>query len=162
MPQQSASRGCCAEPISQTACTAAGGTWHVVQPFSVQYATPAPQCVTAPVTRDNHLGNDRTGNEVTANLTIPSNAGGIGNDAAQSCVIRLRYNITTADSARDTSLRPARSTRARVPQPHADGTRTRVAHVMNVLCGSACVLHSVVDHGGYLRRGRRFLVGVVC
>ena len=82
------------QPNNQAQCTTSQGTWHIVQPFNI----PPPQCVTAPVTRDNHLGNDRTGNEVFANLTIPSNAGGIGNDAAQACAIRLRYNITTADT----------------------------------------------------------------
>lgn len=85
-----------AEPNNQPACVASQGTWHIVEPFNI----PPPECVTAPVTRDNHLGNDRTGNEVFANISIPANAGGVGNDAAQACSLRLRYNITTADSAR--------------------------------------------------------------
>ena len=81
-------------PNNEADCPA--GQWYVVAPFNI----PAPDCVAAPVTRDNHLGNDRTGNEVTANLTIPANAGlaaGTGDDA-QNCVLRLRYNITTADT----------------------------------------------------------------
>ena len=82
------------QPTTQAACTAGGGTWHIVQPYNI----PPPACVTAPVTRDNHLGNDRTGNEVFANLTMPLAAGGVGNDAAAACAIRLRYNITTADT----------------------------------------------------------------
>ena len=95
------------KPNNPAGCAQSGGTWKTVAPFNI----PPPDCVAAPVTRDNHLGNDRTGNEVLANLTIPSNAGGIGNDVAQSCAIRLRYNITTADSAR-TAAR-ARAHRAR-------------------------------------------------
>jgi len=82
------------QPNNEAGCTAAGGTWHTVAPFNI----PAPECVTAPVQRDNHLGNDRTGNEVMANLTIPAAAGALGVDAAQACAIRLRYNITTADT----------------------------------------------------------------
>ena len=79
--------------ISQAACTGAGGTWNPVAAFNI----PAPQCVAAPVTRDNHLGNDATGNEVFANLTVPS-PGITANSAAQACTVRMRYNITTADT----------------------------------------------------------------
>merc|ERR1719399_1406869 len=77
------------EANNQAACTANGGTWHTVAPFNI----PKPECVTAPVTRDNHLGNDRTGNEVMANLTIPATAGGAAGNNAQNCAMRLRYNI---------------------------------------------------------------------
>ena len=52
-----------------------GGTWKVIPAFNK--ANPkitAPACVAAPVTRDNHLGNDATGNEVFANFTIPLGA----------------------------------------------------------------------------------------
>ena len=65
--QNVAARGYCKggatnnlEANNQAACTAAAGTWHVVPPFGIA----APECVTAPVTRDNHLGNTATGNEV--------------------------------------------------------------------------------------------------
>jgi hypothetical protein len=97
--QNVAAKGYCTgsgglEPIEQAKCTAAGGTWHTVAPFGI----PPPECVTAPVTRDNHLGNDRTGNEVMANLTIPASAGGTAGNNAQNCALRLRYNITTADT----------------------------------------------------------------
>jgi len=94
------------QPNNQAQCTATGGTWQTVAPFNI----PPPQCVAAPVTRDNHLGNDRTGNEVFANLSIPTGAGGVGNDAAQACALRLRYNITTADT-RACSI-PQHTTRA--------------------------------------------------
>jgi len=111
--QNVAARGYCKggatnnlEANNQAACTAAAGTWHVVPPFGIA----APECVTAPVTRDNHLGNTATGNEVMANLTIPASAGGVGVNDAANCVIRLRYNITTGDT-RACSL-PGQATKA--------------------------------------------------
>merc|ERR1719502_348130 len=79
------------QPNNQPQCVATGGTWNIVPAFGIA----APECVTAPVTRDNHLGNDRTGNEVFANISIPSPGPG---DTAQACALRLRYNITTADT----------------------------------------------------------------
>merc|ERR1719421_1426658 len=82
------------QPNNQNGCTAAGGTWYVAPAFGID----PPECVAAPVTRDNHLGNANTGQEVMANLTIPASAGGIGNDNAANCVLRLRYNITTGDT----------------------------------------------------------------
>jgi len=94
-------RGYCANPTGNgdvpnnpTGCAAAQGTWTEVPAFGLA----PPECVAAPFQRDNHLGNGPTGNEVMANLTIPFNAGGNGIDDAQSCVYRLRYNITTADT----------------------------------------------------------------
>jgi len=99
--QNVAERGYCTggnannnEPNNEAECTGTGGQWTVVAPFGI----PPPECMTAPVTRDNHLGNDQTGNEVMANLTIPADAGGIGNNAATNCALRLRYNITTGDT----------------------------------------------------------------
>jgi len=82
------------EPNNEAQCTQTGGTWATVAPFNI----PPPECVTAPVTRDNHLGNDQTGNEVMANLTVPAAAGGAAGDNAQNCAVRLRYNITTGDT----------------------------------------------------------------
>merc|ERR1719387_1884209 len=80
---------------TEATCQAAGGTWSVQPKFGI----PKPQCLSAPFQRDNHLGNPAgNGNEELLNLTIPSNAGGPGVDAASNCVIRLRYNITTSDT----------------------------------------------------------------
>jgi len=105
-------------PWQQAKCTTNGGQWNVVPAFGLK----APECVTAPVTRDNHLGNDRSGQETFANITIPAGAGekgtGIGrrlqagttNDDATNCAVRLRYNITTADT-RKCSI-PAATTQA--------------------------------------------------
>ena len=81
-------------PIQEAECAANGGTWNIQPAFGI----PPPECIAHPVTRDNHLGNDQTGNEVMANLTIPAAAGAAGVDDAQSCVMRLRYNITTGDT----------------------------------------------------------------
>jgi len=106
------------QPITEAGCTGAGGTWNTMPAFGI----PKPECVTAPVTRDNHLGNDRSGQETFANITIPAGAGetgtgigrrlqaGITNDDATNCVVRLRYNITTADT-RKCSI-PAAQTQA--------------------------------------------------
>jgi len=76
-------------------CAANGGTWTSVPAFNI----PKPQCIAAPFQRDNHLGNPAgKGNEELLNLTVPFGAGADGSDAASNCVIRLRYNITTADT----------------------------------------------------------------
>jgi len=87
------------QPITETECTAQGGTWAWQEPFNI----PPPDCVAAPVQRDNHLGNAQSGNEVLANFSMP-NPGVSTLTAAtdtgdrENCVIRLRYNITTGDT----------------------------------------------------------------
>jgi hypothetical protein len=81
-------------PITEASCTANGGTWNIVPAFGIA----PPECMPHPVTRDNHLGNDQSGNEVMANISIPAAAGVGGVNDAQNCVLRLRYNITTADT----------------------------------------------------------------
>jgi len=81
-------------PNNEAGCTADGGTWQIMPPFNI----PPPECVAAPVQRDNHLGNTQSGMEVMANLSIPSGAGPGGGNDAQNCVMRIRYNITTADT----------------------------------------------------------------
>jgi len=82
------------QPNNEAGCTGSGGTWRTVPAFGIA----PPQCVAAPAQRDNHLGNDQTGNEVAANLTIPFDAAGVALDDMSNCVMRLRYNITTADT----------------------------------------------------------------
>ncbi len=88
------------KPWSKEGCEAQGSTWVETAPFNI----PPPECYAAPETRDNHLGNDRSGNEVVANIEIPFGANGLNAqtgervDDAERCVIRLRYNITTVDT----------------------------------------------------------------
>ena len=89
------------KPWSRATCEAqAGSVWVEVPPFNI----PPPDCYAAPETRDNHLGNDRSGNEVTALIKVPFGANGVDPitgarlDDAERCVLRLRYNITTVDT----------------------------------------------------------------
>merc|ERR1719399_1813319 len=58
-------------PNNAAGCAANGGTWNIQPAFNI----PPPECVAAPVQRDNHLGNGPTGNEVFANLSIPLSQG---------------------------------------------------------------------------------------
>ena len=46
------------------------GTWTSMAAFGV----PPPECVAAPVQRDNHLGNDQSGNEVMMNISVRQRA----------------------------------------------------------------------------------------
>jgi hypothetical protein len=71
---------------TQATCTAAGATWEKLKGWGID----APDCVQAPWSRDNHLGNTLNGYASSYNWTIP-------NDVNDKCVLRLRYNITTGD-----------------------------------------------------------------
>jgi len=88
-------------PITQSQCEAIMyqatptsaveyANWTKVEPFGIA----APACYAAPPSRDNHLGNgwtgDRAGHANGFTLTIPS-------EISETCVLRLRYNITTGD-----------------------------------------------------------------
>lgn len=57
---------------------------------------PAPACVAAPKSRDNHNGNGPGGFANTFNWTINA-------DPGEHCVMRLRYNISTADFPLETT-----------------------------------------------------------
>eukprot|EP01092_Planopodium_desertum_P002011 TRINITY_DN1321_c0_g1_i1.p1 TRINITY_DN1321_c0_g1~~TRINITY_DN1321_c0_g1_i1.p1 ORF type:complete len:599 (-),score=162.06 TRINITY_DN1321_c0_g1_i1:64-1860(-) len=77
---------------NQQECLSNGGTWDVYPAWGIA----APLCLPAPVQRDNHLGNaamiDADGNPVTAyfDWTVP-------NDVTPKAVLRLRYNMSSAD-----------------------------------------------------------------
>jgi hypothetical protein len=110
--QNVASRGYCTgsddneEPITEATCTGSGGQWNTQPAFGI----PGPQCVAAPVQRDNHLGDGPTGQEVMANFSMPNPGvatlsqavaaanGVVDTGDRENCVLRLRYNITTADT----------------------------------------------------------------
>jgi len=85
---------------NQAACTGDNaGTWTAMAPRNV--AAPGltgPDCIAHPVTRDNHLGNGPTGSEIMLNWTVPQTMGIAGTDTASSCIVRVRYNITTGET----------------------------------------------------------------
>ncbi|XP_071960524.1 protein DD3-3-like [Antedon mediterranea] len=56
-------------------------------------AVPAPDCLQAPWSRDNHLGNTRTGENAQYTMTLPYFPSG----NFKRCAFRMRYNITTDD-----------------------------------------------------------------
>ena len=82
----------CSDPAhnNQWTCTEAGATWIKRTAWQID----PPVCEEAQWTRDNHLGNsvndDHEGYASSFNWTIPD-------DPHQNCVLRLRYNISTAD-----------------------------------------------------------------
>jgi hypothetical protein len=74
-------------------CLLNGGFWNVSQPLGGD----APECLQAPWTRDNHLGNAAGGYQANYVWTVP-------NTIRDSCVLRLRYNISTAELPWDGKL----------------------------------------------------------
>lgn len=77
------------------ACRAAGNNW-VQKP---SWGLPAPDCLQAQWSRDNHLGNVQgTGETASYNWTLPTadQEPCITNNEC-TCVLRLRYNISTGD-----------------------------------------------------------------
>jgi len=85
-------------PITERGCMAAGGTWT-----AYTHGIDAPDCFQAEWTRVNHLGNNRHGQPVTYNWTLPTleEVGATGarlyDGKYARCVVRLRYNISTDD-----------------------------------------------------------------
>merc|ERR1711991_649790 len=81
-------KGNCSVPEHNTdaSCIAGGGTWTLVPSWGM----PAPECLEAPFSRQNHLGNGLNGYPNMYNWTIP-------NTPSERCVLRIRYNITTRD-----------------------------------------------------------------
>eukprot|EP00743_Colponemidia_sp_Colp-15_P002371 GILK01002570.1.p1 GENE.GILK01002570.1~~GILK01002570.1.p1 ORF type:complete len:797 (+),score=95.76 GILK01002570.1:97-2391(+) len=65
-------------------CSKKGGIWKTIPAFGIA----PPDCMEAPYTRDNHLGNMGEGNVASRyNWTIPNTVSG-------QCVLRVRYNIS--------------------------------------------------------------------
>jgi len=74
-------------PINKADCEAiSGAKWKEHAAHSI----PAPDCQQAPWSRDNHHGNGRNGFMNIYNWTIPD-------ISEESCVLRIRYNISTND-----------------------------------------------------------------
>jgi len=73
-------------------CLSNGGDWMTEPAWGID----APDCLPAPISRDNHLGNvaimDADGNPITSyyDWKVP-------NDVSPKAVLRLRYNISTLD-----------------------------------------------------------------
>jgi hypothetical protein len=79
---------------NEAACIAASGTWTVVAPWGIA----KPDCLEAPLSRDNHLGNGVNGVTNSYNWTLPRGADeACINSGNCSCVLRLRYNITLGE-----------------------------------------------------------------
>jgi len=88
-----------AEPNNQAECAQGQFDWVEVPAFEIA----APECIQAPYSRDNHLGNGGEGGHNNYyNWTLP-----IGNeldcieDDNCNCVLRIRYNISTSDLGED-------------------------------------------------------------
>lgn len=79
-------------PNSERGCQEKTGTWKVYPAFGIE----APYCGPVDTARENHLGNPvgstAAGLSSHYNWTIPAN-----NGVANTCFLRLRYNISTID-----------------------------------------------------------------
>jgi len=84
----------CEDPQHNNEQSCGTAQWKTQPAFGI----PKPMCISAPVQRENHLGNSGGANEVMVNISIPAAAGLNGIDDANNCVVRLRYNITTSDT----------------------------------------------------------------
>jgi len=103
-------------PISEKMCTFYKGTWETfpaVNTLANYSQVTAPDCVLGQVHRDNHLGNvaatDAAGNPVAGypeaeryQFTVPAWM------ANKECVIRLRYNMSSADYPQITAFNQGR------------------------------------------------------
>jgi hypothetical protein len=80
--------------INEQDCKSGGGSWDTTPAWGID----EPDCDEAPYSRDNHLGNGINGFMNSYNWTLPTEetekcvVGGKCN-----CVLRIRYNITTAE-----------------------------------------------------------------
>lgn len=91
----------CSKPEfnNQSDCENGGGTWVVTRPWGMD----PPECIANGFSRDNHLGNTKTGftniyNWVIPRLTVmaPEYRNTDGDSA--NCAFRIRYNISTGDT----------------------------------------------------------------
>jgi hypothetical protein len=99
-------------PLSETQCTGNGGTWMETKSWGLS----APDCIEAPFSRDNHLGNGKEGHTNHYNWTLPSGGDLDCLDGDNCvCVLRLRYNISTFDvdnwASTDANMMPAEASK---------------------------------------------------
>lgn len=84
---------------NQQECTAGGGLWV----SQAAWGMPAPECVENGFSRDNHLGNTKTGFTNTYAWEIPAlnflGSSYRNNDGTANCVFRMRYNMSSTDYA---------------------------------------------------------------
>jgi hypothetical protein len=82
-------------PITEQECAAAQGTWTRMAPFSEMYpemGITEPDCAVASFTEQNHLGFTRDVADYSSyTWTIPEV------QENMECIVRMRYNISTAD-----------------------------------------------------------------
>ena len=81
---------------NELACTTNGFNWVEQAPWSTNPLAPitgvaAPECIEAPWSRDNHLGNGLNGYANQYQWELPQVTTPV------TCVLRLRYNISTGD-----------------------------------------------------------------
>jgi hypothetical protein len=92
-----------AAPNNQNDCVNGGYQWQ----FSTPSGIPAPDCISVPWSRENHLGNGVTGFTNSYNMTMPRTGDhpciANGNCA---CVIRLRYNVSSIEQGYPSMSRP--------------------------------------------------------
>jgi plastocyanin len=78
-------------------CSTAAGTW-VNTGLGAAFNISAPDCLPAPISRDNHLGNGVDGQTNGYNWTLPLAAQEDCIDNGNcTCVLRVRYNITLGE-----------------------------------------------------------------
>lgn len=84
----------CVQFNNEAQCKAQNGNWLE----TASHGIPSPECIKAPWSRVNHLGNGRDGQANTYNWTLPFVGNPKTNEGVpQRCVLRLRYNISTDD-----------------------------------------------------------------
>lgn len=100
-------RGYCADPTdpnkvlqpnNKDECGVKQGTWIETKPLGGG----KPDCIKAPYSRDNHLGNGPYQWATMYNWTLPSSdSEACIKDNKCNCVLRVRYNISTSDLGKD-------------------------------------------------------------
>jgi len=120
-------RGYCSASMynNQADCIEAGANWRT----SIPYGSGPPDCLPAPWSRDNHLGNDyldmttEVGADGTVNGEVPSARNAyamsynwtVPSHASGKCALRIRYNISAAELPWDTDS--TSNTKAGDPNP---------------------------------------------